>query len=364
MSNKLTLIVDCNWLLISRFSVLTKGFSANNPTHIKEQSSQELKELLSRSITVTLNRIPVIDNIILVADGGSWRKQLQVPVQLGDITYKGNRSQDVEMDWKYIYGALSKILEEAKKQGITVSQYNQVEGDDWVWYWTRRLNSEGTNCLIWTSDNDLKQLIQIDRNTNAFTAWYNDKNGLWLHDSLKESDDPMEFFMNPQYFSPTLDMLKSKAPSIQYVNPNSIINSKVICGDAGDNIMPVIRYAKNGRNYRITEGDWAKIAEKYQYNTIQDILENIQNISNALLSAQKFQKLINENVLSCDNQLVREMIEYNIKLVWLHEDIIPDTIIQLMNQQEYKIYDISYIKSNYKVLVGQDDDMLSLFNSI
>ena len=41
-----------------------------------------------------------------------------------------------------------------------------------------------------------------------------------------------------------------------------------------------------------------------------------------------------------------------------------ETKYQLINQQEYKIYDISYIKSNYKVLVGQDDDMLNLFNSI
>ena len=58
------------------------------------------------------------------------------------------------------------------------------------------------------------------------------------------------------------------------------------------------------------------------------------------------------------------MFDYNTKLVWLNENIIPDTIIQFMNQLEYKKIDISYLKSNYKVLVKGDDMIEDLFNSI
>ena len=47
-----------------------------------------------------------------------------------------------------------------KKQGIVVSNHSSIEGDDWIWYWSRRLNEEGTSCIIWSSDNDLKQLVQ------------------------------------------------------------------------------------------------------------------------------------------------------------------------------------------------------------
>lgn len=148
MSNKLTLIVDGNWLCQSRAAVMMKNFETDLPTISKEQSKNELKELLARSICVILNRLPIIDNVIVVADGGSWRKQLPVPQQLQDITYKGNRSQDAKIDWQYIYGALSDVLKNLKSVGFTVSQYNQIEGDDWAWYWSRRLNSEGTNCLI------------------------------------------------------------------------------------------------------------------------------------------------------------------------------------------------------------------------
>ena len=146
MSNKLTLLCDTNWLTISRFSVLSKGFQKNNPIIAKEQASQELQELLARSICVILNRFPMIDNVVFVADGGYWRKQLPIPNQLQDTTYKGNRVQDSEIDWQYVYGALNRILKNIKNQDITVSQYNQIEGDDWIWYWSRRLNSDGINC--------------------------------------------------------------------------------------------------------------------------------------------------------------------------------------------------------------------------
>ena len=64
MSNKLTLLVDSNWLLQSRFSVLSKGFLKSNPQIAKEQAAVELKELLARSICVILNRFPIIDNIV------------------------------------------------------------------------------------------------------------------------------------------------------------------------------------------------------------------------------------------------------------------------------------------------------------
>jgi TusA-related sulfurtransferase len=58
------------------------------------------------------------------------------------------------------------------------------------------------------------------------------------------------------------------------------------------------------------------------------------------------------------------MIDYNTKLVWLNEKSIPDTIIQFMNQQEYKLIDISYLRSNYKVLVKENNMIQNLFEGI
>lgn len=357
--NKLTLLVDGNWLLISRASVLMNNFNKNLPEEAKKQSQSELEDLMAKSICVTLSRIPTIDNIVIMADGGSWRKQLMVPKSIEGTTYKGNRSQANEIDWNYIYNALNNLIERAREEGITVTQYNNIEGDDWTWYWTRRLNSEGVNCLIWSSDNDLKQLIQVDDDTKAFTAWYNDKNGMWMPNSIKESDDTMDFFMNQSYYSPVLEALKSKITKQNYINPADIVMSKIICGDAGDNILPIMRYQKGERNYKITEKDWLGIKENFpDINNVDEFLEHRNGIA-LLISQHKKFKAYKPDIFELE-----EMFDYNTKLVWLNEKVIPDTIIQFMNQQEYKKFDVAYLRSNYKVLVKTDDMIQNLFDSI
>lgn len=362
--NKLTLIVDSNWLLLSRFSVLSKGFKKNNSNIIKEQTTSELNELLARSICVILNRFSMIDNIILVADGGSWRKSIPIPSQLDGITYKGNRSSDSDFDWNYVYDSLKSLLNNAEKNNITVSQHYMIEGDDWIWYWSRRLNREGVNCLIWSSDNDLKQLVQLDNNTNAFTAWYNDKNGLWLHDIISDNIDPLDFFMKFEYYSPTLEYIKSRASSVNYIKPEDIVTSKIICGDTSDNIMPVVRYKKNTRTYRITEKDWQRICNDINSLDINEIAKQSNNIAHVILQDKKFKPLVKSGLLQESVGDIAEMIEYNTKLVWLHDSTIPRDVIDNMDNQEYKLYDISYLKSNYKVLVNNDIDIENLFNSI
>ena len=357
--NKLTLLIDGNWLLISRASVLMNSFKKDLPLGAKQQSQEELADLLAKSICTILSRIPSIDNIILMADGGSWRKQLSVPKSIEGTLYKGNRTVDNDIEWSYIYNALNGLIEKAREEGITVSQYNNIEGDDWAWYWSRRLNSDGINCLIWSSDNDLKQLIQIDNDTRAFTAWYNDKNGIWMHESIKESDNEMDFFMQPHYYSPVLESLKNKIPSQNYINPDDVVMSKIICGDAGDNILPIMRYQKGERNYRITEKDWSSIKDDLmQINNINDFLEHTPGIIWTISEHKKFKPY------KPDLSTLNEMIAYNTKLVWLNESTIPDTIIQFMNQQEYKKFDVGYLRSNYKVLVKENDDIQNLFESI
>jgi hypothetical protein len=59
-----------------------------------------------------------------------------------------------------------------------------------------------------------------------------------------------------------------------------------------------------------------------------------------------------------------EMIDYNIKLVWLNEDVIPDTVVMYMNQCDYGVADIHYIKTNYKVLCKKNDSIEQIFDSI
>ena len=72
-NSKLTLIIDGNWLLMSRLSVLNNRFADDN------ELVNELKLLLIKSIKLVLKTFTSVDNIIIVADGGSWRNNLKIP---------------------------------------------------------------------------------------------------------------------------------------------------------------------------------------------------------------------------------------------------------------------------------------------
>ena len=357
--NKCTLIIDGNWLLISRFSVINGGFEKSSSEIVKEHSKKELQELMARSISIVLNRFPIIDNVILVTDGGSWRKQLPIPKSLENVTYKGNRTQQVELDWSYIYGALNSLSDKCKTVGLTVANHSAIEGDDWVWYWSRRLNSEGTACIIWSSDNDLKQLVQTDPETCAFTAWYNDKNGMWFDDSQceDECDDLVEFFMKPIVVrSPILEDVKKRTNSVSYVQPDNIVMEKIICGDAGDNIKSVAKVCKGKKTYKVSQKIWNELKSNLNINNLNEFFANKDAIVKGILSTNKF--------CDCCQNDILEMIDYNSKLVWLNESIIPETIVLYMNQCDYKIADINYIKTNYKVLCQSNNTIEDLFESI
>jgi hypothetical protein len=131
--------------------------------------------------------------------------------------------------------------------------------------------------------------------------------------------------------------------------------SKIICGDSGDNIKSVFRYQKNGRTYRVSEKEWEKIAKEYNIVSIQCLLDCIPQTAFAITNHNKYKPF------NPSQDEIEEMIRYNIKLVWLNEKVIPETLLITMNQQEYKQYEISYIKSNYKMLIGEDNSIKDLF---
>ena len=358
MKNKCTLLVDGNWLLMSRFSVMGKNFELTQSELTKQMAQQNLQELMAKSISIILNRFPFIDNVVLVTDGGSWRKQLPIPQQLENVTYKGNRVKESTHDWKYIYGALTDLSTRCKELGMTVSNHTMIEGDDWIWYWSRRLNEDGVSTVIWSSDNDLKQLIQNNNFNSSVTAWYNDRNGVWFDESIQEKPmSDLDFFMQPlKVKMPIVESLKQYSKEISFITPDSIVMEKIICGDAGDNIKPIVRVMGGTRSYKISTNMWNKIKSELSIENIKEFFTNKENIINKILDIKKFS--------NCNYNDIAEMFDYNIKLVWLNEEVIPETIIMYMNQLEYNLVDVNYIKSNFKVMCTQENEIEEIFDSI
>ena len=353
--NELTLLIDGNWFWMSRMFVLGNLFTKDQPDEAKESAKQALHELMARSIALMLTKNPVIDNVVICADGGSWRKELPIPEQLKDTTYKGNRTEMTDIDWDLAYKTLESFLDYAHEQGVTVSRGYGIEGDDWMWYWTRRLNEDGINTVIWSSDCDLKQLVQLKSNT--FTAWYNERAGLCLPEQCKEPDDPMEYFMNPPVINSTIVKLKKNNPEIHYINPDEIAINKILCGDAGDNIMAIIRYKKNNRTYKFAPKDYEKLVNDLGLTTMEQLVTDHESIVNHIVNNPKFA------TLHLKKEDVDEMLTYNTRLVWLNEAVLPNTVTSKMVEQEYKRIDVNDIKYDFKFLVRPttDVDIESLF---
>lgn len=359
--NKCTLVIDMNWLLISRVSVMLKQFQLNNPDNVLEAAAEELQSRLAQSIGAVLNILTGVDNLVMIADGGSWRKRLEQPKIIKDVVYKGNRTHKEDIDWDRIFHTLNNFMKHAASLGVTCSQARDVEGDDWAWYWSTTLNKRGINCIIWTSDNDLKQLVKYDGETNTFTAWYNSKAGLWLDSKLSPvQEDDIDFFMKVIEPKPMILESLSKWPiDKSYISPFSIVLEKILMGDAGDNIKPVISYLKNGRTQNFSMKDFEKITEKYDIDSMDDLLKERNNISRDIVDMKKF------NHLKRDPSIVEEMIVFNGRLVWLNSRVIPKDIIDRMSESNYKLYDVDYVRSNYKVFIeDKNNEIENIFDSI
>ena len=91
--------------------------------------------------------------------------------------------------------------------------------------------------------------------------------------------------------------------------------------------------------------------------TVEDLINNMNEVANCLVNIKRF-------VGHSTPEKVVEMIEYNIKLVWLNERIEPESIVAVMNNQEYKLYDINYLRGSYTTLLGTTDEAEKIFEGI
>lgn len=357
--NNLTLLIDFNWLAMSRVCIYAKSLKKDLNETIKASAIEEFQELIAKSINITLNRLPDIDNIIIVSDGGSWRKRLEHPEQMKNINYKGNRSDNfLDLDWDYIFKAFADTINNYKELGITCSQSYECEGDDWAWYWSEYLNSKGINCIIWSGDNDLKQLVNINPVNNSFTAWYNDKKGIFLKDTKNVFFDAFNFFLQPNNNDIILENTRNRISKETFINPEEIVINKIFCGDTGDNIKAVVRYKKNNRTYNFSQKDYEKLIKDIDIQTVKDITDKKHEIIDYIISMKKFK------AYNFDKADISAMIDYNINLVYLNKDIIPEDIKESMSKSEYKLFDINLIRYNYKTLVKTDNDITNLFENI
>lgn len=324
MKSKCTLVIDGNWLLMSRISVL------NNRYKDEYELCQDLKKLMLQSINVVLRKFTFIDNIIFVSDGGSWRSSIEIPkfLQEDGIEYKGNREKSDDINWDIVFDEFENFMSVLQSTGITTVREKGLEGDDWCYHWSRLLNSENTNCIIWTKDKDLIQLVKTNSD-NCFTAWWNTDSGVYLQEI---NDEDIDFLFNAKTSDneTVYRELINKSTKVTYVNPMDIVIDKVIRGDMGDNIIPIIyKQSKSNpdKKFRVSQKDIDLTLDIHNKNDIQRWVSNLLNSKSYIGRVNKTEDEIVEHFL------------YNVKLVELSEKNYPKEIKEIFDR--YDEYNIS-----------------------
>lgn len=321
--NRLVLIIDGNWLLMSRLSVIYDKVR-------KDDLKVELQKMMTNSIKKVIKLFP-IDNLIFVADGGSWRTALPKPKVVEDIVYKGNRTVDEKIDMNLVFSIYEDYLEKLSSNGINVFREKNVEGDDWIYYWSNYLNSNGSNVIIWSRDQDLYQLIN---SSSAFTVCYNSKQGI-VSDAFGD-DDYFTTMFSPNYQNLLLlEDCINKAKKHTVINPNDIVVDKIFRGDSGDNIMPIISKCKNNRIYKVRKKNIPENINVYDDNNVKDIIKNIVD--------DKFPEY-KEKL-----EDIYEHFKYNRNMVVLNKMFIPDEIINIMASKNLILANIELSSLNQEI---------------
>lgn len=321
MSNsKLTLIIDGNWLLMSRLSVINDKYESDDDLF------NALQKMLLRSIEITIKHFKDIDNIIFVADGGSWRNKVELPkcLESEGIEYKGNRIKSDDINWDKVFYKYEELINILKSTNINVCKESGIEGDDWCYYWSNKLNSENTNCIIWSKDRDLTQLVKINSDF-CFTTCWDKKSGFVLPEY---NYDDFNFLFNAKYnenyqiFNNIIT--NNKNNKINYIKPNAIVVEKILKGDAVDNIQPVfVRNSKSNseKKFKISTKDIDTSLNVYDDNEVLKFFENV-------LNSKSYLNRVDKNI---DD--IIEHFKYNRTLISLNEKSYPKNILDIMNSK-------------------------------
>jgi len=341
---KHTLLIDGNYFLHSRLFVLPRKKGSQLLATADEQASL-MRKLCIDFASEFRKMSGFIDQVVVTVDAKSWRKDL-----FPEAAYKGTRTHDNSINWEGVFNVYSEWQNILAKKGVVIHQVSGAEADDLLFGWSTQLNNEGRNCIVWTGDRDLIQLVNYNKATDAYTLWYyNSKRKLIAFEGFNEvlqhrSTNNMsneELLFNMGSSSALHDQMKENLTNwvdkngvdIQEINCDDFIFTKILQGDKSDNIRSVVTWtktAKSGKiiNYSITEKNATKILNKYKEDgefTI-DHFFNTDRVNRII-------NIIHEVIGKSTIEEIRANFNQNLDLMLLHFNTIPDPI----QKQIYKV---------------------------
>lgn len=335
---KHTLIIDGNYFVHSRLFVLPRP-KKEQLLGDKDGQEQFMRKLCIDFASEVRKMTPFVDQIVVAVDSKSWRKDLFPTAE-----YKGTRVADSSVNWDNVFNVYTDFQDILAKQGVIIHKVPGAEADDILFGWSTQLNNEGKNCIVWTGDRDLIQLVNYNEATDAYTLWYyNSKRKLLAFEGFENlinkpneveiSNDDLLFNMgsadvlNNQLKGDFIGWIAKNGVEIEEINCDDFIFSKILQGDKSDNIQSVVSWTKRTstgsiRNYSITEKQAIQILEKYRE------IEGNFHIDHFFSEVQvkTIVDMIHEVVGKSTVDEIRLRFNQNLDLMLLHYNTIPGGI--------------------------------------
>lgn len=335
---KHTLLIDGNYFLHSRLFVLPR--KKNEQLLGSHDSQSQLMRKLSIDFASEIRKMgPFIDQVIVAVDAKSWRKDLFPEAQ-----YKGTREHDDSINWNGVFDVYTKWQELLAKQGVIIHQINGAEADDVLFGWSTQLNNEGKNCIVWTGDRDLIQLVNYNTAMDSYTLWYyNSKRKLIAFEGfsqLLESEKSSELSNEDLLFNMTSnEVIHDKmmhdlkqwsiknSVQIEEINCDEFIFSKILQGDKSDNIKSVVTWTKTtstGKviNYSISEKMSLKVLNQFSKECGEFKIDMFFNQEYVDKIVDIIYRIINKST----PEEIRLRFNQNLDLMLLHYNTIPEPI--------------------------------------
>lgn len=335
---KHTLIIDGNYFLHSRLFVLPR--KKNEQLLGSHDSQSQLMRKLSIDFASEIRKMgPFIDQVVVAVDAKSWRKDLFPEAQ-----YKGTREHDDSINWKGVFNVYVKWQELLAKQGVIVHQINGAEADDVLFGWSTQLNNEGKNCIVWTGDRDLIQLVNYNTAMDSYTLWYyNSKRKLIAFEGfsqLLESEKSSELSNEDLLFNmASSEVVHDKmmhdlkqwsiknSVQIEEINCDEFIFSKILQGDKSDNIKSVVTWTKTATSGKVMN---YSISEKMSLKVLSQFSKEHGEFKIDMFFNQEYVDQIVDIIYRVVGNSTREEIRLrfnqNLDLMLLHYNTIPEPI--------------------------------------
>ena len=348
---KHTLVIDGNYFLHSRLFVLPR--KKGTVLLSDDEGRAQLMRKLSIDLASEVRKMkPFVDQIVMAVDSKSWRKDL-----FPDAQYKGTRVAKSDVDWESVFNVYAEFQSILAKHGVVIHQVNGAEADDILFGWSTQLNSIGRNCIVWTGDRDLIQLVDYNKANESYTLWYyNTKRHVLAFEGFEQvlnsrksetmSNEDLLFNMDSTDVlhdnakQSLKQWVQSNGVSIEEINCDDFIFTKILQGDKSDNIRSVVTWEKETkggkiRTYSISEKASLNILEKYKETEGDFHIDHFFNKDRVNLLVD----IIYKEVGKLEKQEIKVRFNQNLDLMLLHFNTIPDPIQKLIYQEIEKDLD-------------------------